>query len=337
MMPSLSITYPVILLAIMPLVLWVYWHYMKQGIGHIAPNKLFSSYLRPSKWYLVSIFLISLIWVSIVLALSRPYLTLRYEVPVKKAKDILIILDISKSMLAEDLSPNRIEKAKEILDTFISGFENDNIWLIVFAGKPFVMSPLTTDYRWLRYILSFISPETIKQNIPWLSWTAIGDAILMANSLFHSPWEKTIILLTDGTSNTGIDASLATEESLSLWVKLYTIGIGTTGETYLYTTSQNGEKNYFLDNEWKKITVSLDEPFLRSLAEKTGWSYYRADTEAIFGKIFDELLSMTKSPTSRETVTHIYDLLPFISVIVLVLAFIEGYVIRYHRAKYNLI
>jgi Ca-activated chloride channel family protein len=120
----------------------------------------------------------------------------------------MLVVDISKSMLAEDITPNRIEAAKKTIDTFLSKIETDRVGIILFAGKPFASVPLTFDYDAVRNILSEVNTDNINQTIPGLSGTAIGDAILSATDTLkrnekndEKERTKTIILLTDGEAN----------------------------------------------------------------------------------------------------------------------------------------
>jgi len=125
-------------------------------------------------------------------------------------KNIVIVLDISRSMLAEDIIPNRIESAKNTIHTFLTERKNDVIAFIAFAGKPFLISPFSDDYTGLAEIVKNMTPYFIRQENPGLSGTAIGDALLLANmTLSGRTGEKSIIFITDGRTNIGIDPYIA--------------------------------------------------------------------------------------------------------------------------------
>lgn len=141
----------------------------------------------------------------------------------------MLVMDISKSMLAEDIAPNRIEAAKKTIDTFLQRLDSDRVGILLFAGKPFASVPLTFDYDAVRTVFTDISTDSINQTIPGLSGTAIGDAILSATDTLDRNAEKnrtkTIILLTDGEANIGIDPTIATKYAHEKHVRIYTIGI----------------------------------------------------------------------------------------------------------------
>ena len=130
-------------------------------------------------------------------------------------QDIMIVFDISLSMLAEDISPSRILIAKSVVRDFISERQSDRIGLIIFAGKPFVSVPFSTDYSGISSIVSGLSPDLIRQDLPGLSGTNIGDALLLANMAYSGSRSqaKSIILLTDGRANIGIDPMISASES----------------------------------------------------------------------------------------------------------------------------
>lgn len=133
-------------------------------------------------------------------------------------QDIMIVFDISLSMLAEDISPSRLAVAKSVVRDFIAERRGDRIGLIIFAGKPFVSVPFSTDYSGISSIVSGLSPDLIRQELPGLSGTNIGDALLLANMAYsgsRSP-ARSIILLTDGRANIGIDPIISAAESRDL-------------------------------------------------------------------------------------------------------------------------
>ena len=130
-------------------------------------------------------------------------------------------------MKADDIKPNRLEKAKEVIDTFLSKNTSLPIGYIVFAGKPFVLTPRTTDRESLRTMVQDTYTESINQGLKDTSGTNIGDALILGNSLITSSGSKgSIILITDGRANIGIDPLIAAKESAKQGIRIYTIGIG---------------------------------------------------------------------------------------------------------------
>jgi Ca-activated chloride channel homolog len=219
-------------------------------------------------------------------------------------KNIVIVLDISRSMLAEDIIPNRIESAKNTIHTFLTQRKNDMISLIVFAGKPFLISPFSDDYTWLAEIVKNMTPYFIRQENPGLSGTAIGDALLLANmTLSGVLWEKSIIFITDGRANIGIDPYIALGNGKE-YPPIYTIGIGWSGTGFLSYTDDNWNKQFLYDEHGNKITSDIDDILLSTIAKETGWSYTRVTKKENLEHIFDEInkkISITKWKMEAKT------------------------------------
>lgn len=183
----------------------------------------------------------------------------------------MVVFDISLSMLAEDIAPNRISVAKNVVRNFISMRSGDSIGLIIFAGKPFVSIPFSTDYRGIMNIVEGLSPNLIRQDLPGLSGTNIGDALLLANMTYSGSEApvKSIILLTDGRANIGIDPYLSAAESSEKNIQIYPIGIGSRSGGELSYTDNYGQKTYFYDGNGGILKSDLDEPMLRKIADTT--------------------------------------------------------------------
>jgi Ca-activated chloride channel family protein len=164
----------------------------------------------------------------------------------KKGIDIAIVFDISKSMLAEDIKPNRIEAAKKVMSDFVSRFTSDRLAIVLFAGKPFLSTPLTFDYTALVDAVERMTTDSIRQDIPGLSGTAMGDGLLVAldtlkrngNDTANRERKKVIIVLTDGEANMGINPTIVAKLAKEQNVKIYTLGIGDPSGTELYVTSK---------------------------------------------------------------------------------------------------
>lgn len=162
------------------------------------------------------------------LILAFPSFSLVRKVPVSSDKSVTLVLDISKSMLADDIAPSRLERAKDLLISLLSHESTNQYGLVIFAGKAFVLSPLTTDREGLKNMIQNITTDTIRQNLPGLSGTNIGDALLASDILNHHLDLKTkdIILITDGRANIGIDPITAAEYLRSHGSRVSAIGIG---------------------------------------------------------------------------------------------------------------
>jgi len=227
-------------------------------------------------------------------------------------------------MLAEDIAPNRINAGKRVLSTFIKKRSEDRIWLIWFSWKPFVFSPLTFDHTWLLSIVSDISVDSIKQEIPGFSGTAIGDALLLASDAIKSSPErkKVIILLTDGEANIGIDPKIVNEYMKKTRVVIHTIGIGNPAGTPLYVTDAFGKKQYFMDAWGTPIRASIDEPLLKKIAADNGGVYANAASLAELQRAIENLDELYGTTYALPPETIIRSFAPYVGFAVIFLLII---------------
>ena len=221
--------------------------------------------------------------VALVVAFARPQTGVRGENVVTEGIDIVLALDISSSMLAEDLAPNRIEAAKSVAADFAAGRDNDRIGLVIFAGKAFTQAPLTLDYSVVTSLIGELEVGMIEDG------TAVGMGLATAVKRLQASEaaSKVVVLLTDGRNNRGeIDPVTAAQAAQALGVRVYTIGAGSRGTARVPITDRFGNRRYVTTR------VDVDEPTLRATAETTGGRYYRAtdreSLEAIYREI-DEL------------------------------------------------
>jgi len=223
--------------------------------------------------------------VLIILVLARPQSTNSWQNVTTEGIDIVIALDISSSMLAEDLKPNRLEAAKTVAANFISGRENDNIGLVVFSAESFTQCPLTTDHAVLLNLFGGIKNGLIEDG------TAIGLGLANSVSRIKDSKAKSrvIILLTDGTNNRGdIDPITAAELAKTFGIRVYTIGIGTRGKApYPFQTAYGVQ--------YQNIDVVIDEEPLKQIASITGGEYYRATDNNSLKGIYSEIDKLEKT------------------------------------------
>ncbi len=218
----------------------------------------------------------------LVIALARPQSVSIDEEITTEGIDIVLLLDVSGSMLAEDFKPNRIGAAKSVAASFVDGRISDRIGLVVFAGESFTQCPLTMDYRVLKELLSGVKSGLLEDG------TAIGMAIANGvNRLKDSQAEsKVMILLTDGVNNRGeIDPLTATQIARNYGIKIYTVGVGTMGTAPYPVQTPFGTR-------YQNVPVEVDEETLKKVAAMTRGRFYRATDnrklEAIYAEI-DEL------------------------------------------------
>ena len=222
----------------------------------------------------------------IIVALARPQTGHGYTEITRSGIDIVMALDTSTSMEAQDLKPNRLEAAKEAMIRFVENRKNDRIGLVIFAGTSLTRCPLTLDYRVLK---SFIEPVRTKMVE---DGTAIGMAVAGGvNRLKNSDAKsKIIILLTDGVNNKGlIDPRSAMELAVSEGIKIYAIGVGRTGVFY------QDVFDALLGRRRVPVRTEIDEELLKEMAERTGGQYFSAVNREELNGIYDEIDRLEKS------------------------------------------
>lgn len=227
----------------------------------------------------------------VILALARPQTVSSHTKTISEGVDIVIDIDTSTSMLAEDFRIgnhriNRFDVVKDVVKDFIKKREDDRIALVAFAARAYTVCPLSTDYSWLDENLDRVQVGMMEDA------TAVGSA--MASSLNRLRTSKTksriIILLTDGISNAGnISPLTAAEAAKAMKVKIYTIGVGSKGLVPYPMKDMYGRTVY------QNIPIDLDEDTLRKIADMTGGKYYRASDTAALYKIYDDINRLERS------------------------------------------
>ncbi len=240
--------------------------------------------------------------------------------------DIVIVFDISKSMLAEDIAPNRITAAKRVVSEFVASREGDRIGMVLFAGKPFLSIPLTFDYPSIQQSLARVTTDSIEQAVPGLSGTAMGDGILSALRTLSSAEselqtetnerERIVILLTDGEANIGLNPTVAAKLAREREIKIYTVGIGSTEGIELYITNAQGRREYFADATGNPIMARLDEQTLQTVADITNARYFNAQDSDALERVFETLSELDRSELTFQSVqifrSRIEPFLPFL-------------------------
>lgn len=232
---------------------------------------------------------------AFVVALARPQTGIATQNVLTEGIDIVLALDVSSSMLAEDLEPNRIEATKTVAADFVAGRRNDRIGLVAFAGEAFTQAPLTIDYSVVQRLLAELEVGMIEDG------TAVGMGLATAvKRLEASEAEsKVVILLTDGRSNRGeIGPVTAAQMAQALGVRVYTIGAGSQGTARVPVPSRLGGTRY------ARMRVDIDEATLREVAELTGGRYFRAtDTESL-AAIYQEIDELERTEIEVENFTR---------------------------------
>lgn len=251
-------------------------------------ERLMPSWSRSRGWWQVSLF--SLGFAFFVIGLSRPLIGAKLKEHETKGAEVVIALDVSNSMLAQDYSPNRLERAKLAISSLVDKLRDDRIGLIVFAGNSFVQLPITTDYVSAKMFLSSIDTGAVP-----VQGTAIGDALMTAARSFSAQSEKSrvIILITDGENHED-DAISAAKEVAKSGIRIYTIGVGSAQGQPIPV---NGS---LLEDKDGNIVVSkLDEKVLKQVASAGAGAYIHAGNEEFgLNPIIDDIRKMEKEEFS---------------------------------------
>jgi Ca-activated chloride channel homolog len=221
----------------------------------------------------------------IILVVARPQSHNRWEEIMTEGIDIVISLDISSSMLAEDFKPNRMVAAKNIASEFIAGRNHDRIGLVIFSGESFTQCPLTTDHAVLINLLNDVEIGMIEDG------TAIGMGLATAvNRLRNSESQsRIIILLTDGVNNRGsIDPLTAANIAAEFDIRVYTVGVGSRGPAPFPVTTPRGV-------QYQNIEADIDEEVLQEIARVTGGRYFRATDEEKLLEIYSDIEKLEQS------------------------------------------
>ncbi len=284
-----------------PLIAWYVWkHSTAYASLEISTMRPLARMKRPVRQYMLhGLFVLRLLALGcLIVVLARPQTRDAWHSSRTEGTDMVVALDISSSMLARDFKPDRLEAAKKIASRFINGRENDNMGLVVFAGEAFTGVPMTTDRAALVNYVNALNRDMLEDG------TAIGDGLATAINRIKEgkAKSKSIILLTDGSNNTGIVAPLtAAEIAHKLGIKVYTIGVGTNG------TAPYPQVNMFGRIEYVPTPVVIDEATLKQIADITGGKYYRATGNKVLSEIFDEIDSLEKTELDVRHFSHTED------------------------------
>ncbi|MCQ2323695.1 MAG: VWA domain-containing protein [Paludibacteraceae bacterium] len=301
--------YLLLLLLLIPVIGWYIWQLHDQDASiQMSSSSTLSREPKSLRVYLLHVPFVLRVAVIVLLslALARPQLSNRWSKESTEGIDIMMALDISGTMLAEDLKPNRLEAAKAVATDFVIDRPNDQIGLVVFAGESFTQCPLTTDHAVLVNLFKSVKFGMIEDG------TAIGLGLANAiNRMKDSETKsKVVILLTDGSNNRGeIDPQTAAEIANTYGIRVYAVGVG----------------NMMMDSEF-------DEETLRQIASTTGGTYFRATDNSSLKKIYEEIDQLEKTKLRvREFSKRTEHFAPFL--IAAVMCLLLEIIIRYFALK----
>jgi Ca-activated chloride channel family protein len=283
------------------------------------------SLIRPALKFTIQLLVIAI--VTIILA--RPQFGSKIEEVKKQGVEVMIALDVSNSMLAGDIQPDRLTRAKQALTRLIDNLDNDRIGLIVFAGDAYTQIPITTDYISAKMFLNAIGPDMVPKQ-----GTAIGAAIDLGLRSF-SPGEgksKAMIIITDGENHED-DPVLKAAEAAKAGIVIYTIGIGS-AEGVPVPVTVNGRKEFLKDIDGNTVISKLDEDILKKIAETSGGSYVRASNSNIgLDEIFGEIKRMKKQEMESTMFTEYNDQFQIFAAIAIFLLMLDFIIMERKNRK----
>lgn len=320
-MEHLGFKYPYFLILLLPLIVYLYFYIFK-GAGRrrsaitVSSNELYKkreslkTRTYPHLGYLrfLSVFLL-------IIALAAPGKKITYTSIKNQGLDIVIALDLSRSMMGEDFQPeNRLEVAKKVVSDFVGKRQNDRIGLVVFAGNAYLQSPLTADHEIIQEILADLDFDNVDED-----GTAIGDALaLSASRMMDSKSKgKMILLITDGMNNRGeIDPETAAKTCSEMNIKVYTVGIGREGRVPVSNPAGSIFPKQYMINQF-------NEESLKKTAGSTGGVYFRADSTGVFSASMEQIDKLEKSESELKVYNEFDDRSGWILITGISLFFVE--------------
>lgn len=290
-MNSIEFASPYFLFGLIIIPLFIVWYIFncnkQQAYVRFSDTGFFNKLPKSWKSYLRHIvFVIEMAALSLfIIALARPQSSSKNKEINVEGIDIVLAMDISSSMLAADLKPDRLEASKAVASDFVKGRPDDRMGLIVFSGETFTQVPLTTDHSMMLNMLQEMKCGLLEDG------TAIGDGLASAISRLKDSEaiSKVVILLTDGDNNAGsIDPSTAAEMAKLFGIRVYTIGAGTRGTAPYPVQTISGIK-------YQQVPVTINEELLQQIANETGGKYFRAESKEKLEQIYSEIDKMERS------------------------------------------
>ncbi|WP_319505268.1 VWA domain-containing protein [Bacteroides graminisolvens] len=313
-----NIEYLFLLLLLIPYIVWyILKHKKNNATLQMSDTNIYRSIKKCYKTYLLHVpFILRIIVLALViLILARPQTTNNWQNSEVEGIDIMLAIDVSTSMLAEDLKPNRLEAAKDVAAEFISGRPNDNIGITLFAGESFTQCPLTVDHTVLLNLFQSINSGIVEDG------TAVGMGVANAVSRLKDSKAKSkvIILLTDGTNNKGdISPLTAADIAKSFGIRVYTIGVGTNGMAP-YPLRVAGTIQYI------NTPVEIDEKTLTQIAITTNGNYFRATNNSKLKEVYKEIDKLEKTKLNVKQYSKRHEEYQWFAVIALLFLLLEFY------------
>ena len=292
---------PIILVLFLVLQIW------KQRVQNKFANKRLLNKLSPNRSLFKSMFktgLFCLAIASLVIALVNPKIGTKLETIKREGVDIVFAVDVSKSMLAEDIAPNRLEKSKQLVTQIINNLASDRIGIIAYAGKAFPQLPITTDYASAKMFLQNMNTDMLSSQ-----GTAIDEAISLAKTYFDDEEQtnRVLIIISDGEDH-GETAVEVAEEASNEGIKIFTIGVGKNKGGPIPIKRNGVVLNYKKDRKGETVITKLDEETLRNIANEANGSYINGEnTNDVVEQIREILNKMDKQEFESKQIAEFKD------------------------------
>jgi len=284
------------LLLVLPVLLVMYWFYFrwKAKVSRVFGEQKVIAGLMPDVSAArshVKFLLLLLTIAAVLLALANPQVGSKIEKAQRKGVDLIIALDVSNSMLAQDIQPSRIERSRQAISRLIDELENDRIGIIVFAGKAYTQLPITTDYSAAKMMLSSVRPDLVP-----VQGTAIGQAIEMAMASFNDDkTSKAIIIITDGESHDDNAEEMA-KKAASEGIKIITLGVGTSTGGPIPLRRNNNIEGFKKDRSGNIVLTKLNEQMLNDLATDADGVYMNlAEGKRVIQEVYKTIDELDKT------------------------------------------
>jgi Ca-activated chloride channel family protein len=322
-----NITYLYALLGLLPLIgIFIFYHfwrkrnYLKLGelqlITQLAPE-------HSKRKHIIKFVLFVLAFIFLIIGIANPQVGTKFEKVKRSGVDIMIALDVSKSMLAEDIKPNRLDRSKQFISRLIDKLQNDRVGLIVFAGNAYLQMPITIDYSAAKLFLNNINTEMVPTQ-----GTAIGEAIELSMQSFskEDKKHKVMIIITDGEDHEG-DDMIAAETASSEGVVVHTIGVGSPKGAPIPQYRNGVQADFKRDENGNIVLSKLNETELQQIAVKGDGKYFRlaSGTQEI-DAVISEISSMEKKNFEERVFTDYEDQFQYFLAVALLLITLEFFI-----------
>ena len=294
-------------------------------IKRLSPNK---SRFKP----VLKIIVLSLAFACLAIALVNPKIGTKLETVKREGVDIVFAVDVSKSMLAEDIAPNRLEKSKQLVTQIVNNLASDRIGIIAYAGKAFPQLPITTDYASAKMFLQSMNTDMLSSQ-----GTAIDEAIQLARTYYNDEEQtnRVLFIISDGEDHNDIAINLA-EEAANEGIKIFTIGVGTANGGPIPIKRNGIVLNYKKDNTGETVITKLNEETLIEIANEANGQYiYGANTNDVVETIRDILNKMDKKEFEAKEFAEFKDQFQWFLGLALFFLFIDIFLLERKTAWLN--